>query len=48
MPVLAGWADLDQRRPRRTSSRATRSLIDPEFRVDPVLARFLTLCRSKI
>jgi len=40
-PVLAGWADLDQREDAADIGPGHPILIDPEFRLDPVLARFL-------
>lgn len=40
-PVLAGWADLDEREDAADIGPGHPVLIDPEFRLDPVLARFL-------
>jgi site-specific recombinase XerD len=40
-PVLAGWADLDQREDAADIGPGHPILIDPEFRLDPLLARFL-------
>ncbi|HET6191103.1 MAG TPA: hypothetical protein VFE59_29370, partial [Trebonia sp.] len=40
-PVLAGWADLDQREDAADIGPGHPVLIDPEYRLDPVLARFL-------
>jgi len=40
-PVLAGWADLDQREEAADIGPGQPILIDPEYRLDPVLARFL-------
>lgn len=40
-PVLAGWADLDQREDAADIGPGHPVLIDPECRLDPVLARFL-------
>ena len=40
-PVLAGWADLDQREDAADIGPGQPILIDPEYRLDPVLARFL-------
>jgi hypothetical protein len=39
--VLAGWADLDQREEAADIGPGHPSLIDPHYRLDPVLARFL-------
>jgi hypothetical protein len=41
MPVLSGWADLDQREDAADIGPGHPVLIDPEWRLDPVLARFL-------
>jgi len=41
VPALAGWADLDQRESGAGIAERQPILIDPEFRIDPVLARFL-------
>jgi Phage integrase, N-terminal SAM-like domain len=41
VPALAGWADLDQRETGADIAARQPILIDPEFRIDPVLARFL-------
>jgi hypothetical protein len=40
-PVLAGWADLDRREDAAGIGPGHPILIDPEYRLDPVLARFL-------
>ena len=40
-PVLAGWADLDQREDAADIGPGHPILIDPEYRLDPLLARFL-------
>jgi Phage integrase, N-terminal SAM-like domain len=40
-PVLAGWADLDEREEAADIGPGHPILIDPEHRLDPVLARFL-------
>jgi hypothetical protein len=45
VPVLAGWADLDQREADADIEEGHPILIDPEFRIDPVLARFLSRSR---
>lgn len=45
VPVLARWADLDQREAAADVEARHPILIDPEFRVDPVLARFLARSR---
>jgi site-specific recombinase XerD len=39
--ALAGWADLDQREDAADIEPGHPILMDPEFRLDPVLARFL-------
>ena len=41
VPVLAGWADLDQREDAADIGPGHPILIDPEYRLDPLLARFL-------
>jgi hypothetical protein len=45
VPVLAGWADLDQREADAGLTARHPILIDPQYRIDPVLARFLTASR---
>lgn len=45
VPVLAGWADLDQREADLGIVPGSPILIDPEHRIDPVLARFLARSR---
>jgi site-specific recombinase XerD len=45
VPVLAGWADLDQREADADIEGGHPILIDPGFRIDPVLARFLSRSR---
>ena len=40
-PVLSGWADLDQREDAADIGPGHPILIDPEYRLDPVLVRFL-------
>ena len=45
VPVLAGWADLDQREADAAIAARHPILIDPQYRIDPVLARFLTASR---
>ena len=44
-PVLAGWADLDQREEAADIGPGHPILIDPQYRLDPVLARFLSRSR---
>ena len=41
VPVLSGWADLDQREDAADIGPGHPVLIDPECRLDPLLARFL-------
>jgi len=41
VPALAGWADVDQRESAADIEAGQPILIDPEYRLDPVLARFL-------
>lgn len=41
VPVLSGWADLDQREDAADIGPGHPVLIDPEYQLDPVLARFL-------
>jgi hypothetical protein len=41
-PALAGWADLDQREEAADIGPGHPILIDPRYRLDPLLARFLT------
>jgi hypothetical protein len=41
LPVLSGWAGLDQREDAADIPPGRPILIDPEYRLDPVLARFL-------
>jgi hypothetical protein len=45
MPLLAGWANLDERENAAGIERGHPILIDPEFRIDPVLARYLAKSR---
>ena len=45
MPVLSGWAGLDQREADSGVEPRHPILIDPEYRIDPVLARFLARSR---
>ncbi len=45
VPALAGWADLDGREAAAGIQARHPILIDPEFRVDPVLAGFLARSR---
>jgi Phage integrase, N-terminal SAM-like domain len=45
VPVLAGWADLDQREADAGITGNHPILIDPQCRIDPVLARFLAASR---
>jgi hypothetical protein len=45
LPVLAGWAELDQREMAADISPGHPILIDPELHIDPVLGRFLTASR---
>jgi len=45
VPVLAGWADLDQREADAGITARHPILIDPQYRIDPVLARFLAASR---
>jgi site-specific recombinase XerD len=45
VPVLAGWTDLDQREADAGITARHPILIDPQFRIDPVLARFLARSR---
>jgi hypothetical protein len=44
-PVLAGWADLDEREAAAGIPARHPVLVDPEYRIDPVLARFLARSR---
>jgi hypothetical protein len=44
-PVLAGWADLDQREEAADIGPGHPILIDPQYRLDPGLARFLSRSR---
>jgi site-specific recombinase XerD len=44
-PVLAGWADLDQREEAADIGPGQPILIDPQYQLDPVLARFLSRSR---
>ena len=39
-PVLAGWGDLDQREEAADIGPGHPILIDPQYRLDPVLARW--------
>ena len=45
MPALAGWADLDQREADTGITACHPILIGPQYRIDPVSARFLTASR---
>src|ERR1700733_3242154 len=45
VPVLAAWADLDERESTADIGSRHPILADPEFRIDPVLARFLMRSR---
>jgi hypothetical protein len=45
VPLLAGWAGLDERESAAGIEPGHPILIDPEFRIDPVLARFLARSR---
>jgi hypothetical protein len=45
VPVLARWADLDDREVAADIPARHPILIDPEHRIDPVLARFLARSR---
>jgi hypothetical protein len=45
VPVLAGWADLDQRESEADIEPRHPILIDPGRRIDPVLVRFLNRSR---
>jgi site-specific recombinase XerD len=45
VPVLAGWADLDEHESAAGIEPGHPILIDPESRIDPVLARFLARSR---
>jgi hypothetical protein len=45
VPVLDGWADLDQREADAGIIARHPILIDPQYRIDPVLARFLNASR---
>ena len=45
VPALAGWADLDRREMAADIGSRHPILIDPESRIDPVLARFLAWSR---
>jgi len=45
VPVLVGWADLDRRETAADTGARHPILIDPDFRIDPVLARFLARSR---
>jgi hypothetical protein len=45
VPVLARWADLDQREAAADIEARHPILIDREFRIDPVLSRFLARSR---
>lgn len=45
MPLLKDWADLDQREMDAGIGARQPILIDPEYRIDPVLARFLRRSR---
>jgi hypothetical protein len=45
VPSLAGWADLDRCENDADIETCHPILIDPEYRIDPVLARFLARSR---
>ncbi|HEV8556612.1 MAG TPA: site-specific integrase [Actinophytocola sp.] len=45
MPVLGDWLDLDEREERAGIGTRHPILVDPEWRIDPVLARFFTRSR---
>jgi Phage integrase, N-terminal SAM-like domain len=45
VPVLAGWADLDQREADAGVTARHPILVDPKYQIDPVLARFLAASR---
>jgi hypothetical protein len=45
VPALSGWADLDERESAADIEPGHPILVDPEFRIDPVLARFLARSR---
>jgi hypothetical protein len=45
VPLLSGWADLDQREEAADIGARHPILTDPESRIDPVLARFLARSR---
>jgi hypothetical protein len=45
VPALARWADLDQRETAEDIEPRHPILIDPRYRIDPVLARFLSRSR---
>jgi len=45
VPLLAGWAGLDERESAAGIEPGHPILIDPEFRIDSVLARFLARSR---
>lgn len=45
VPLLAGWADLDERESAADIEPGHPVLIDPEFRIDPVLAGLLARSR---
>lgn len=45
VPLLEGWADLDQRKAGADVGERQPILIDPQYRIDPVLARFLRWSR---
>ncbi len=45
VPLLAGWADLDERESAADIEPDQPILVDPEFRIAPVLAGFLARAR---
>jgi hypothetical protein len=45
VPMLAGWANVDQRETNVDFDARHPILIDPQFRIDPVLTRFLARSR---
>jgi hypothetical protein len=45
MPLLAGWTNVDERENAAGIERGHPILVDPEFRIDPVLARYLQISR---
>jgi hypothetical protein len=43
--VLAGWADLDEWEAAADIPARHPALVDPEYRIDPAVARFLARSR---